>query len=566
MRQIPIFLFLFIATSVAYAQSGITTQRSQELIDKAREMRQRIETRRKQVAPVEEKKENPPKSEAAEGKAFIKVIQVTGARVIAESAIRGVTSAYENKELTLADMQTVADKITDLYRQAGYVTSTAVLPPQKIKDGILAINVVEGKTGDVEVRNNLFFSRKLILKQVKLKKGEAFNINELRAYLVRVNEHPDISVKSVLAPGKEPGTSDVVLDVKDSLPLHAEFVYDDYGSRSLRKNRYSTLLTDNNLTGQGDILTLQYQISDAEDYRLLSGRYLLPINDRVKLGFFAARSRLALGREFREVMARGKSDTYSIYTVIDLINKDQLTVAANLGFDYKNSINMQMTDVESKDMLRVPRLGLDIDASDDLWGGGRTIISPEIDLGVPGIMGGMKAKDPIASRAGSGGKYVKETLNAYRLQNLPWNINLLWKNSAQASPDILTASEQFQLGGISNMRGYPSAYKVGDQGLTTTFEFTFPLYGLDPNIKVPFCSDSLAKALKLALFYDWGYATLHHPQSGEHKQNTLADYGVGTRFDLSTGLSLSMDVAWPVVQVEGEDHSPITWFRASQKF
>jgi hemolysin activation/secretion protein len=345
-----------------------------------------------------------------------------------------------------------------------------------------------------------------------------------------------------------------------------EFVYDNYGSRALRKNRYSTILTDNNLTGQGDILTLQYQISDAEDYRLVSGRYLLPLTDRVKLGFFAARSRLALGREFREVMARGKSDTYSIYTVIDLISKDQLSVVANLGFDYKNSVNMQMTDVESKDLLRVPRIGLDIDVTDDLLGGGRTIISPEIDLGVREMFGGMRAKDPIASRVGSGGEYVKETLNAYRLQNLPYDINLLWKNSAQLSSNILTASEQFQLGGISNLRGYPSAYKVGDQGLTSTFEFSLPPYGLNPDMKVPFSHDTWAKAFRFVLFYDWGFASLHRPQAGEQKTNTLADYGVGARFDLTSGLSLSMDVAWPVTKIQGEDQAHMTWVRASQKF
>lgn len=571
MRKITL-LICVLALSVpavrAYAAEEAIRQEQAELgIQKEKELRQRIESPREGVSEVEgETKPVPAVPLAGEEKAFVKTIKVTGAVLIPEARVWSIVLPFEDRELTLTEMQKVADLVTDAYRQRGYVTSTAVLPPQKIRDNVLEIRVIEGMVGEVDVREARYFRQSFIRKAIRMDKGQPFNANRLRYYLSKLNEHPDRNIKAVLAPGKEQGSTDIILQVKDRLPLHARIDYDNLGSRYLRKNRYSLTLTDNNLFGFDDIFSVQYQVSDASDYRLLSGRYLIPVNDRVKMGFFAAKSGLSLGKEFREVMARGKSETYSIYTIFDLVRRNDLTVSLNTGFDYKDAVNLQMTDVESKDRMRVARAGLDVDYSDSLMGGGRSILSPEVDFGIPGMFGGSEAKDDDASRVGAGGKFVKYGLSFLRLQNLPKEATLLWKNSAQVSPYVLTATEQFQLGGIANVRGFPSADKVGDEGYTTTFELTVPPYGLNRSLRVPFTNDKIYDTFRLAAFYDWGYARLHRPQAGEQEDNTLSAAGCGLRVNLTNDFTLRLDLAWPLTTTPVDNKHLHPWLQVAKEF
>jgi hypothetical protein len=92
-------------------------------------------------------------------------------------------------------------------------------------------------------------------------------------------------------PGKEAGATDLVLDIKENLPFHISLDYDNFGSRYIDEDRFRTTLTHNNLLGRDDVFYIQYQTAEAENYRLLGLRYLLPVNEDFKLGFFAAQYR-----------------------------------------------------------------------------------------------------------------------------------------------------------------------------------------------------------------------------------------------------------------------------------
>ncbi len=548
----------------ASAQETGKTLQTERQFEQERLLRQRLE-KEKESPQIEQKQEPVQPGAPAAEKVLIKSIKVSGATILTQDEVSSIVAEYEGKELSLAEIQKVADLITEAYRLKGYVTSRAYLPPQKILEGVLEIRVVEGLTGDIEIKGNRFFRTSLIRRGVELLKGEAFNYNDLRANLSKLNEHPDRSVRAVLVPGKEPGTTDVVLEVTDRLPMHIGFLWDNFGSRYLRKDRYSVLLKHNNLLGFDDIMTFQYQLADAQDYQLLSTRYLFPLkNNKTKLGFYASRSKLALGKEYKDVMARGKSRYYSLYAIHELVGKQDLTVSLNAGFDYLDVFNFQLTDEQSRDRLRIAKVGVDVDYA-DRWGG-RTILSPEFDFGISSIMGGLETKDPRASRSGSGGKFVKSTVNLIRLQSMPWSTMLLWKNQAQFSPNILTASGQFQLGGISNVRGYPAGEVVGDAGYAMTLEWSVPPYFLRKGWKVPLSKATFYDALRFVGFYDFGTVQLNRPLAGEEEHETLSAYGCGLRFYLPENFSLRADFAWPIDRTPSDGNHFHPWIQVTKEF
>lgn len=525
-------------------------------------LRKKVEEEKK-VPQIEERFPQAPAPAVSEEKVSIQDIRVTGVTLLSEKEINKIVAPFKNKELTLADIQKVADLITDAYRQKGYITSRAYLPPQKIEIGALEIRVLEGKMGAVEIKGNRYFSTRLILSKITLKKGEPFNYNELRKDLTTINEQPDRASRAVLMPGKEPGETDMLLEVKDHLPIHVGIDWDNFGSRYIEKQRYTTRFTHSNLLGFDDNLTFQYQLSQEARYILKSVRYLFPVTADLEVGFFAGISRVKLGQDFEDSDVRGKSQIYGLFANRSLLDTEQLDLTLNLGFDYKDITNYQFQRATSSDRLRNVRFGLEMDLSDNF---GRTVITDEFGIGISDIMGGLKKHDSKASRSGAGGRFTKNTLNLLRLQRLPFSSQLLWKNQIMISPYILTAVEEFQIGGISNVRGYPPAEVVGDNGYSSTFEWTFPPYLLPRNIKVPFSRAKFYDAVRLAMFYDWANARLRRPTVTEQKDRTLRAAGCGLRFNLPEDFSVRLDFAWALDNPPSDANQVHRWIQVSKDF
>lgn len=557
-------LFIFFAVGELRAQTlPSEIEKAQFDINKEKKLRQRLE-QKKQTPEIEDEVKTPQTTPStSQQKILVNKIDVIGVTFLSEEDIAKITSQYENKELLMRDLQRAADQITDAYRKKGYITSRAYLPPQRIERGTVEIRVMEGLMGSVEIKGNKYFKTKLIRKKITLLEGEPFNYNILKNNLTKINDHPDRKAKAVLMPGKEPGTTDIVLEVKDKLPIHFGMDWDNYGSRYIYKNRYRASVTHNNLLGFDDILTLQYQMSERDAYWLSNIRYMLPLTDDFSIGAYGARSRVTLGKEFKNMDARAKSKLYGIYTVHNIVEQENLSVTFNMGFDYKDVFNFFLYDETSRDRLRIAKGGLDIDVTDNF---GRTIITQELDYGIPNIMGGLKTKDPRASREGAGGKFIKNTLNLLRLQKLPFDSILYWKNQFQFSPYILPSTEQFQIGGVANVRGYAPAEVVGDQGYAMTWELSMPVYVIPKSIKVPFSETTLYDSVRVALFYDWANARLRNPQVGEEKNKTLRGAGVGVRIFLPQDFSTRVDFAWPLDQTPSDENHLHTWFEISKTF
>ncbi len=568
MHKILIFssLFIFTLSLTSYSApvpTGEQVIRTQELEQKEKDLRDQIKTKRPESGVDKEAPTTHEPVSTSTEKTLIKNITVIGVTLLPDKEISKIITPYNNKELTMGDMETVVNLITDAYRQKGFITSRAYLPPQKIENASFEIRVLEGTMGSVEVKGNRFFKASLLKRKITLKKGEVFNYDTLRSDMVKINELPDRSAKAVLVPGKEAGTTDLVLDVKDRLPIHIGFDWDNFGSRYIDSQRYSVSFVDNNLTGFDDKLTFQYQMAQASRYYLKNIRYTLPLDNEWDIGGYAMLSRVKLGKEYEDQDVRGKSHVYGVFIDNYLMNTETVDFSLTYGFDYKDSINHQNGAMTSHDRLRIAKFGLDLDVTDNF---GRTIVTNEAAWGIPNIMGGSKTKDSETSN-GAGGKFFKDTMNLLRLQKMPFSSAILWKNQIQLSPYVLPSSEQFQMGGITNVRGYPPAEAIGDRGYSTTVEWSFPPYLFPKNIKVPLSKANFYDAFRFVAFYDWANSRLKKPAAGDKKTMTLSSLGCGIRFNLPEDLSLRVEVAWPLDDKTPSDGNHArTWASFSKSF
>ena len=496
-------------------------------------------------------------------KVMINSVVVEGVTLISESVISGITSNYEGKETSLRGMQKIADLITDEYRAKGYATSRAYIPPQTMKDGVLVIRVVEGRLGSFQFRGNRYFKTSLLQGKMDIEPNGYFDYSALQRSMVYINEHPDRTARAVLVPGKEPGTTDIIIDVEDSYPFHVSFEYDNYGSRFIDNIRYAVILEHNNLLGFDDKAYAKIQDSESLGLQSVIGRYIFPLTPTLDIGGYYVYSRTRLLEDMKDIGAGGKAQIAGVFVNKTLIAKDDIDMRLNLGFDYKKVLNELASVQSSRDELRVFKAGLDLDTI-DRWG--RNVLTAEADIGVPEILNGMDAKDATSSRAGAGAKFQKYVFNYYRLQPMPFNTSLLLKNSAQFTNHNLTATEQFQVGGASSVRGYPAAENSGDRGIYSAAELSFPLYGLSRYMKVPLREERLYDALRLVCFYDFGFVHTKTLAAGEIENQTLKAWGVGARLNVSDDLAVRVEVGYPLGKNPSDGDHAHPWIEFVLKF
>ena len=87
-----------------------------------------------------------------------------------------------------------------------------------------------------------------------------------------------------------------------------------------------------------------------------------------------------LTKQFKPLNAEGESLIAGFFTNYALIDTLDLDVVLNFGFDYKDIRNDILGINVSEDNIRMFKLGFDVDYADP-WG--RTIFTPQIDIGVP---------------------------------------------------------------------------------------------------------------------------------------------------------------------------------------
>ena len=159
-------------------------------------------------------------------------IHIVGAKALPAESFRELYAKLIGKEITLADILDVADEIEQSYRNEGYLLVRAYVPPQRVRDGVFTINVVEGHIAHVTVQGGAPATQE----QVKAYLAKSVGVTPLRTHTVErglllSNDLPGVTAGGVLKPDDtEPGASDVVVNL-DQPRYTGGLGFDNRGSR-----------------------------------------------------------------------------------------------------------------------------------------------------------------------------------------------------------------------------------------------------------------------------------------------------------------------------------------------
>ncbi|MGH9798917.1 MAG: POTRA domain-containing protein [Blastocatellia bacterium] len=84
-------------------------------------------------------------------KVTLERVDLNGNTVFDEAELQALIEPYLNRPVDVAELEALRFQITQHYIQHGYINSGALIPPQKLYDGVLKIDIIEGRLNRIDI-------------------------------------------------------------------------------------------------------------------------------------------------------------------------------------------------------------------------------------------------------------------------------------------------------------------------------------------------------------------------------------------------------------------------------
>lgn len=457
----------------------------------------------------------------------LRSIIFAGNTVFGADELNAVVADALGKRHDLAGLRTVADRIAAHYRTHGYPFTRAFIAPQALKDGVLRIDVLEGRYDRIQATGSDALAAGAQPFLSRLQPGELIESGSLERSILILEDQPGIKVTPIVRPGSKVGTGDLDVSVERASRVRGELGIDNAGNRFTGEYRaHATLIADSPFLF-GDRLAFNGLLT-SEDMRLGSLDYELPLGGaglRGQVGY--ARTNYALAKEFSYLDASGFAKVWTARGSYPLLRSQQTNLNLSLAYQYKTLEDRfgNVGTVENKSSRSWP-LVLRLDHRDALGGGGITYGALTWTSGELSLDSALAAADAATTR--KAGHFDKWNLDVARIQKLPGDFSLYGRYSGQWTNKNLDSSERFGLGGAYGVRAYPPGEGLGDKGWLMQAELRFSAGPVTP-----------------FAFYDAGKSSVNaqpwDPKSDASRM--ISGAGIGVRADYRKW-NLDLTLAW----------------------
>ncbi|MFC5526709.1 ShlB/FhaC/HecB family hemolysin secretion/activation protein [Rhodanobacter ginsengisoli] len=453
---------------------------------------------------------------------LVKALHVTGEHVFSESKLLAVSGFQAGSQLSLADLQVMASRITEFYHSHGYFVARAFLPAQKVTGNVVTIEVSEGRYGRVTLRNSTNLSNRLAQSKLDgLNSGDPITIKPLESHLLLLSDVPGVRVSSTLAPGASPGTSDLIVNLTPAPRVSGSVDADNAGNPYTGVYRVGATVNLNNPLGLGDVASLRV-LTSGRGLRYGRASYQMQI-DRATVGVAYSKLDYVLGKQFAPLGAHGSAEVASIYGSYPLLRSRDSNLTVGLVYEDKRFQDVIDLFHSVTDRTAHVVTGQLYGSHRDGFGGGG-VSSFFVGLSA----GSLNISTPAARMADAAGPrtegaYYKLWFNAARAQRVTDLVSLYASVTGQLASTNLDPSEKLVLGGMEGIRAYPQGEGFGDEGYLASLEARLLLARL---------SEHVVGQVHLLGFVDTGHITINKdPWYVGSNSRTLSSVGVGASWD-----------------------------------
>ena len=428
-----------------------------------------------QLPPVK-----PPEAERAPTilRVMVRKIRITGNTVIPSSELEQIAAPFENRELTNTDLEELRQRLTQHYISRGYINSGAVIPDQKVVDGVVDIHIVEGRLTRTDIEGTVHFDKDYFSDRIALSAGPPLNLRELEQRLQVLLINPMVkSLNAQLVPGERPGEAVLKAQVEEAPRYEVSAVLDNKLAPSLGEAKLTLLGAVNNLIGRGDQLGAEFGWAEGipHDLRL---RYRTPITARDT----------ALGVHYENTKAVVEEEPFD---VLDITSRLE-TIGIELSHPVYRTPNRQLVlaGVLERRETETTLLGVPFSFSPGVSDGKATVsvlrlVADYLDRGRTQVIAarstisvGLDAFDSTINSDAPDSRFLSwlgqfqwvRRLSEQRGDQIRLRADL------QLTDDALLPVEQYAVGGLDSVRGYRSFQLLRDYGYTASIEYRIPVF------------------------------------------------------------------------------------------
>lgn len=455
-------------------------------------------------------------------------IRVDGATELPSAAFAPVINAYVGRQLSTADLRELATGIANVARAAGYGLATAWIPQQRIVNGVLRVNLEEGRIDAIEAQGNAEIVVERVL--APLADGRPVLTKRLERQLLLAGDVAGVSLGRARLERRGGRNILVVKTLREHVQGRAWL--DNWGTGSVGPIRARALVDVNGLAADDDSLTFGGMVTPLQpgEFDLAQIGYTKPIGANGTE--FAAQAYYALSQAGGALKGRdidGQSLDLELSVTHPLLRTRKASIWADIRADLRDA-SQTVRDVKVRDD-RIVLLSTGLYTVADL-SGGRIRARIDLSRGL-GVLDATRKGDPLASRADGSAIFSKAEYWAQYDRKLGHGFSLQVASEGQIASRPLLSSEEMGLGGRYFLRGYDYREFSGDKGIAGSAELRFDL-------------KTVPKPLKAAQLYVYGDAGSVGNYRNGGGGGSLASAGGGARFrigDVEAGIELGVPLS-----------------------
>lgn len=414
-------------------------------------------------------------------------------QTVAVEEFNKIVAKYQEMEkVSYADLYNLLGEFDALFHEKGTV-GCCILPPQDNVDQVLTIRVIEGKLEPSKItsrRQHLFLldgkeEKKtteegqqeqsqletvnrwlrpwLVTKNLGLKEGEILNLKTLQQNLERYNHVHSSKIYSDLAVGSTEETYNLNLNVIEPQPISVGAYTDNSGRKSTGRYRFGAYAQTNSLLGADETLLFTYdQTRGTEGFYLSGSIPLTPWDTTLTFSFDDSRSKTLYG-DFKDLDITGHSRSFKLG--IDQVIYADSAKAWHLFGDLRVARSWSWFDgyEQFSEVARIYTLGVSFDYQNQK---GAWYASNSISYG------------NITNYEWDEFLFYRGNLTHVRWLDDKWTLvgRGSWQIDLSADHAPMASSQQFQIGGMSTVRGLPEGLMSGNNGYNVSGEARYLFY------------------------------------------------------------------------------------------
>jgi hemolysin activation/secretion protein len=415
------------------------------------------------IKPAEIKQRNPNDQKVA-----IKGFRFQGNTLLSDAQLQAEVKPWTNTSITFGDLKDVTAAIQNLYAKNNRIAQ-AVAPPQDISNGIILIQITEGKLGSVVVepltkdavlRVNSENAKKYIL--VKNETGQFIDVEPIQRGVSLLNELPGVQASGEFFSGNTFGESNFRVKLNDGPLFTGQASLTNYGSKTTGIGQATANLSLNNPSGFGDQAALDVIQSLGSTYAQVG--YSIPVGHQGwRVGAQANYLIFETLANVSSPQVQGNASTVSANLTYALARGAKNNTNLRFSIDDRNYSNSQLGENISQYQITSASAGVNgnyFDTPSSVVSYGATLTAGNLRIN------NLTQAGQDETGPGTAGSYQKLGFTLSRTQELDMLPRTSWLVSlyGQFANKNLNSAEQIYLGGPFGVRAYPTGQGGGSQG------------------------------------------------------------------------------------------------------